>query len=62
MDTSSMVGNITKITLAPSHIQGKEYIGHKTIQDFPKQESKSNTKAEVIQNMPYEYYFDRRKQ
>lgn len=58
IDTSDMVGNITKITLAPSHIQNKEYIGYKTIQYMPKQESKSNIKVEVIHNMPYQYYFE----
>ena len=61
MDTSSMVGNVTKITLAPSHIQNKEYIGNKTMQYIPKQELQSNVKVEVIQNMPYEYYFERSK-
>lgn len=61
MDTSSMVGNVTKITLAPSHIQNKEYIGNKTMQYIPKQELQSNVKVEVMQNMPYEYYFERSK-
>lgn len=57
MDTSDMVGNIPKITIAPSHIQNKEYIGYKTIQDIPQQESESNIEVEIIQNMPYDYYF-----
>ena len=57
MDTSDMVGNIPKITIAPSHIQNKECIGYKTIQDIPQQESESNIEVEIIQNMPYDYYF-----
>ena len=31
------------------------------MQYIPKQELQSNVKVEVMQNMPYEYYFKRRK-